>query len=81
MADPVCAECGKPILPTEDKTTIQDVPYHAACWTRRATRKASMPNQPKHPGDFAQRAKLFTAIETAGAGVNAAPRGAVERNT
>jgi hypothetical protein len=40
MADPVCAECGKPILPTADKTTIQDLPYHAAFWTGRATRKA-----------------------------------------
>jgi hypothetical protein len=41
MADPVSAECGKPILPTADKTTIQDLPYHAACWTgRAATRKA-----------------------------------------
>jgi hypothetical protein len=26
MADPGCAACGKPILPTADKTTMQDVP-------------------------------------------------------
>ena len=37
---PHCGKCGKPILPTADKTTIQDLPYHAACWTGRATRKA-----------------------------------------
>ena len=38
-------------------------------------------DQPKHPVTSPQRAKLFTAIETVGAGVNAAPRGAVERKT
>jgi hypothetical protein len=30
-----CSECNKPILPTEDKATIQGVAYHSRCWDRR----------------------------------------------
>jgi hypothetical protein len=29
------AYCRKPILPGQDKMTIQDVPYHMACWDQK----------------------------------------------
>ena len=45
MAEPLCVECAKPILPTEAKSTLRQVdactmaveylPYHAACWERK----------------------------------------------
>src|SRR5437879_3450467 len=38
--NPVCAECGKPILPTNDKTIVKDVRYDASCWDRKTTRNA-----------------------------------------
>jgi hypothetical protein len=39
-----CAECGKPIRRTDDKTTIQSLAYHSAFWDRK-TRKS--PPRPK----------------------------------
>jgi uncharacterized protein with PIN domain len=39
LPDRACAECANPILPTDNKTTIQNVPYHSACWDRK-TQKA-----------------------------------------
>jgi hypothetical protein len=47
MADPVCLECARPILPGDAKSTVQQVdactlavehlPYHSACWEKRMT--------------------------------------------
>jgi hypothetical protein len=41
IADPACAQCDKPILPTDHKATVQNVPYHYACWDRK-TRKTML---------------------------------------
>jgi len=30
-----CGYCGKPILPSEDKVTIQDAAYHSRCWDKK----------------------------------------------
>jgi hypothetical protein len=45
MADPLCAKCSKPILPTDEKSTVRQVDactlaaehvaYHATCWERK----------------------------------------------
>ena len=45
MADPLCLECARPILPGEAKATVQQVdactlavehlPYHSTCWERK----------------------------------------------
>jgi len=35
MANELCAHCDKPIPPVSDKTTVQDVPYHMACWDKK----------------------------------------------
>jgi hypothetical protein len=45
MADPLCLECARPILPGEAKATVQQVdactlavehlPYHSTCWDRK----------------------------------------------
>jgi hypothetical protein len=42
MADLLCVKCSKPILPTDARSTVEQVdactmavervPYHAACW-------------------------------------------------
>jgi hypothetical protein len=41
MVDAGCAICAKPILPIDNKTTIQQIPYHSACWDRK-TRKPTL---------------------------------------
>jgi hypothetical protein len=47
MLDPACAGCGKPILPTDDKTTFQNVPYHYdVCWGRMTRTTAYAPVAP-----------------------------------
>jgi len=53
MADPLCAECAKPILPGDGTSTIQQVDactmaaehviYHATCWERKGQRDSSEP--------------------------------------
>ena len=50
MADSLCAECAKPILSTDDKSTVQQVDactmaveqvtYHSACWDRKTAKDA-----------------------------------------
>jgi len=35
MADPICAVCVKPILPTEHKVIVNGAPYHGHCWDRK----------------------------------------------
>jgi len=37
MPTAVCADCGKPIRRTDDKTTMQRRPYHYECWNRTTT--------------------------------------------
>ena len=38
VVDLICALCGKPIAPTDDKLTIQGVIYHTRCWDRKERR-------------------------------------------
>jgi hypothetical protein len=38
-----CAICNKPILPTENKVTIQGVAYHSRCWDRRQAKASKKP--------------------------------------
>ena len=50
MADSLCAECSKPILSTDNKSTVQQVDactmaveyvaYHSTCWGRKTEREA-----------------------------------------
>ena len=45
MADPLCAECSKPVLSTDEKSTVRQVDactlavehvvYHSTCWDRK----------------------------------------------
>ena len=35
MTESRCAYCNKLILPEQDKMSVQDVPYHMACWDKR----------------------------------------------
>jgi uncharacterized protein with PIN domain len=47
MPDPACAECGNPILPTDDKITFHNVPYHyAVCWERKTRTTSGTPVEP-----------------------------------
>jgi hypothetical protein len=34
-----CGECGKLILPSDEKVVVQDTAYHARCWDRRQRRR------------------------------------------
>jgi hypothetical protein len=55
MADPVCAVCSKPILPTEDESIVQQVDactlaaehvaYHSTCWERKRAENDAMPGR------------------------------------
>jgi hypothetical protein len=50
MIEPLCAECSRPILPTDNKSTVQQVDactmavehvtYHSTCWDQKTARKA-----------------------------------------
>lgn len=50
MENSLCAECSKPILSTDSKSTVEQVDactlavehvtYHATCWDRMTGRKA-----------------------------------------
>ena len=50
MTDPLCAECAKPILSTDDTSTVRQVDactaavehvvYHATCWDRKTEKPA-----------------------------------------
>ena len=50
MADPLCVKCSKPILPTDTKSTVEQVdactmavehvPYHSTCLDRKAGKGA-----------------------------------------
>jgi hypothetical protein len=40
MPYPLCSLCGKTILATDNKMTVQDVSHHTACWDRKAARDA-----------------------------------------
>jgi hypothetical protein len=35
MTELKCAHGNKPILPGQDKMSVQDVPYHMACWDKK----------------------------------------------
>jgi hypothetical protein len=49
MADLLCAECARPILPADDRSTVRQVDactaavervtYHATCWSRKTAKK------------------------------------------
>ena len=39
MTEVRCAYCDKPILPGQDKMTVQGVPYHSGCWDRKERRR------------------------------------------
>ena len=39
VTDLICAICGKPIAPTENKLTIRGVIYHTQCWDRKERRR------------------------------------------
>jgi len=49
MADPLCVVCSKPILATDEKSTVRQadactlavehVNYHATCWERKTERE------------------------------------------
>jgi hypothetical protein len=50
MADPVCVECSRPILLTDDTSTVEQVDHctmaverltdHSTCWDQKTARNA-----------------------------------------
>jgi hypothetical protein len=45
MEHPICALCGKPIKPTDNKVTIQGVMQHMRCWDGVVLRRVEVERQ------------------------------------
>jgi hypothetical protein len=45
MEHPICALCGKPIKPTDNKVTIQGVTQHMRCWDGVVLRRVEVERQ------------------------------------
>jgi len=56
MADTLCAACSRPILPTDNQSTVEQVDactaavervtYHSTCWERKTAAKTSAARSP-----------------------------------